>query len=123
MATPGDFFLGAVFVLLSLPSLVELHLIQVRFQYLHRHLAVAMLGAFVLTLNDSAARDVRYPDRGIGRIDVLAAFAARAERVDTKVFFIDIDLNRFIHLGCNRDRRERRVTPAVGIERRYPDEP
>ena len=56
--------------------------------------------------------------RGIGHVDVLAAGAARAERIDAQIVRLDIDLDLVVHLRVDEDGGERRVPPRIGVERR-----
>ncbi len=66
---------------------------------------------------------MRQPDRRVGLVDVLAALAARAERVDPQVLVEDLDLDRVVDLRGDVDRREGGVPPRGRVERRDPDEP
>ena len=58
------------------------------------------------------------PDRRLGLVDVLAAGALGAHRVDTHVGFLDVDLDAVVDHRIDGHARERRVPPRVGIERR-----
>src|SRR3979490_3387838 len=66
---------------------------------------------------------MREPYRRFGLVDVLTAGAARAHRVGADVGFLDIDLDAVVDYRKNRDAGKRRVSPRVGIERRYPHQP
>src|SRR6185312_13747109 len=58
---------------------------QPRREHRHRALAVAMLRAIVLAFDDDTGGEMREPNRRVGLVDVLAARARRAERVDAQV--------------------------------------
>ena len=73
--------------------LAQLHLVEPRAQHLHRLRAVLDLRLLVLLRDDDAGRDVRDADGGVGRVDALAARAARAERVDAQVLVVDLDVD------------------------------
>ena len=77
--------------LLSLP-LGPLAVEQARREHRHRLRAVAVLRAVVLALDDEAGRQVRDAHRRVGLVDVLAAGARRAERVDAQVGRVDLDV-------------------------------
>ena len=77
--------IDASFCCRSLQLAVE----QARGEHRHRLRAVAMLRAVVLAFDDEAGRQVRDAHRRIGLVDVLAAGARRAERVDAQVGGID----------------------------------
>ena len=81
-----------------------------------------MLRSLVLTRYDDARGQVRDANRGIGDVDVLAAGAARAVRVDADVFVFDLDVDVFGQLGPHEQRCERSVTPCRLIEGRDADE-
>ena len=63
-------------------------------------------------------RDVRDAHRRVGRVDALAAGAARAERVDAQILLVDLDVD-FLGLGQHRDGRGRRVDAAAGFGGRH----
>ena len=62
--------------------LFHLGLVQPRTQHGQRFLLVLVLAALVLTLDDRVGRDMRHADSGRGFVNVLAARAGGAERVD-----------------------------------------
>ena len=57
----------------GLPLLLELHLVEARLQDAHRHGAVGVLAALVLTRDDEVRRQVRDPDGRVRHVHVLAA--------------------------------------------------
>ena len=61
---------------------------------------------------------VRDAHGGIRHVDVLAARAAGAERVDAEIVQLDIDLDLVVDLREDEYGRERGVTPRGRIERR-----
>jgi hypothetical protein len=89
----------------------------------HRHVAVAMLGAFVLTAHDDVGREVRDPDRRVCLVHVLSAGPGRAKRVHADVLGVDVDLDGVVDLRKHVHGRERRVPAALRVERRDPHEP
>ena len=66
---------------------------------------------------------MREADRGFGLVDVLAAGAAGAHRVDAHVGFLDVDLDAVVDHRIDRDARERGVPARVGVERRNAHQP
>ena len=73
---------------------------------------VLVLALFVLALHDDAGFEVRQPHGRCGLVDVLAAGAARAERVEPIVVGLEIDFDVF-RLGQHGDRRGRGVDAAL----------
>ena len=96
-------------------SLVE----QPRREHRHRLRAVAVLRAVVLALDDEAGRQVRDAHRRVGLVDVLAAGARRAERVDAQVGRIDRDVGDRIGFRQHGDRARRRVDAALRLGLRH----
>ena len=77
-----------------------------------------MLRALVLATGHDAGGDMGDAHRGIRGVDMLAAAAARAVRINTEIFRLDFDLNRIVNFRTHENAGERRV-PALGlIERR-----
>ena len=106
-----------------LQALALLALDELGAQHLHRGLAVLRLRALVLALHDDPARPVRDAHRGVGLVDVLAARAGRAVRVDLQVVGLDLDLARVLDDRRDLDARERRLATVGGVERRQAHEP
>ena len=92
---------------------------QPRLQQRHRARAVLVLRALVLALDDDARRHVRDADRRIGLVDVLAARARGAVRVDAQVRGIDVDLVDFVELRQDRDGARRGVDAPLRLGRRH----
>ena len=68
-----------------------------------RALALVLeLALFVLALDDDAGFEVREPDGGGGFVDVLAAGAAGAERIEAIVVRLEVDFDLF-RLGQHGD--------------------
>jgi hypothetical protein len=63
-----------------------------RLQALHRLVAVGVLAALGLAFDHHAGGQVGDADRRFGLVDVLAAGAGRAERVDAQVGRVDLDV-------------------------------
>ena len=76
-----------------------------------------MLAAAVLALHDDAGGDVRQAHGRVGLVDVLAARAGCAVGVGAHVGRVDVDLDRVINLGVDKQRGERGVAPAGAVER------
>ena len=117
-------------LLLRAADLIELRLLlfhpdieQPRLQHAHRRVLVAVLRPLVLARDDDAGRQVRDADGRVGDVDVLAAGAARPERVDADVLLVDDDVLVLRQLRPDVDRRERRVAARSLIERRNAHEP
>src|SRR5439155_1132722 len=92
-------------------------------QHRHRRLAVLGLRALVLALHDDAGGPVRDAHRRVGLVDVLAAGARRAVRVDLQVVGIDDDLRGVLDHRRDLDAREARLAPVGGVERAQAHEP
>ena len=84
-----------------------------RLEPLHRLVAVRVLRALVLAFDDDAGRQVRDADRRVGLVDVLAAGAGRAERVDLQIGRIDFDVVDLVDFGQDRDRCGRGVDASL----------
>src|SRR5262245_41391157 len=112
-------------LLLRAPDLIELRLVlleldvvEPRFQDAHRRIAVAMLRPFVLTRDHEAGRQVGNADGRIGDVDVLTTCTARPEGIDPNVLVVNHDIDVFRQFGPDIERRERRMPPRRLIERR-----
>ena len=92
-------------------------------QDLHGAVPVAVLGPFVLTGDHDPRRQVRDAHCRVGHVDVLTAFAARPERVDAEVVFVDLDLDPVIQIRKGRHRSERGVAAMLGVKRGHPHQP
>src|SRR5690242_5193407 len=94
----------------------QLEFVEPRAQLLHGSVAVLVLRTLVLALNHDAGGEVRDAHRRIGHIDVLAAGAAGAERIDAEIVRLNIDLDFVVDLRVDEDRSERSVAARVGVE-------
>ena len=106
----------------SAVSVVTLRLLgvaQPRRQQRHRAGAVLVLRALVLALDDDARRQVRDADRRVGLVDVLAAGARRAIRVDLQIRLVDLDLADVLRLREHGDRAGRRVNAPLRLGIRH----
>ncbi|ABA50496.1 hypothetical protein BURPS1710b_3601 [Burkholderia pseudomallei 1710b] len=97
--------------------LVILLVLDPRGEHLQRAILVLVLRAVVLALDDDSRRDVRDAHRRIGLVDVLAARARRAERVDPQIGRIDLDFADLVGLGHHRDRARGRMDAALRLGR------
>src|SRR5215207_8224580 len=108
--------LGRLLLPTLLPQLlgaVELHALeQAGTQKLHRGRLVLRLRALVLALDDDPAGDVGDPHSGVGLVDVLAARAGGAVRVDPDVAVVDLHLDVALHQGRDVDLREAGVAAS-----------
>src|SRR5262249_32851187 len=84
-------------------------------QALQRLVAIRVLRALVLALDDDAGRQMRDADRRVGLVDVLSAGAGRAERVDLEVDGIDLDVVDRVDLRQDRDGRGRSMDAALRL--------
>ena len=84
-------------------------------QHLHRLGPVLVLAPLVLLLHDEAGRQMGNANRGIGRVDVLPARAARPVDVDLQIVVVDLDID-FARFGKHGDGRGGGVDapPAFG---------
>src|SRR5678815_158697 len=120
LVAPADVGLRILELLLRRHADAHLVLVEARAQHLPGLVAVAVLRAVVLALDDDAGRDVRQPHRRVGLVDVLAARARGAEGVGAHVGRVDVDLDRVVDLRIDEDAGERGVPAARGIERALP---
>src|SRR5215210_7847287 len=104
-------------------ALLPLELEEARPQDPHRYLAVLVLAALVLALDDGTGGEVCDPDRRVGLVDVLSSGSRRPVRVYLEVLLVDLDLDRVAHDRGDRDRREASVSPSASVERADPDQP
>ena len=65
---------------------------------------------------------VRQAHGRVGLVDVLAAGALRAVRVDADLVPVELDLDVVVDLGQDLDQGERRLAPLLRVERADPDE-
>jgi hypothetical protein len=103
--------------------LFQLQIVQPRLQDLHARGAILVLRSLVLARDDDAGGKVGDADGRIGHVDVLAAGAARPERIDSEVFVFDLDVDVVRQLRPDVDGRERRVPSRGLIERGDAHEP
>src|SRR5262249_13990073 len=92
---------------------------QARLEQRQRAGAVLVLAALVLALDDDAGRQVRDADRRVGLVDVLAASAGGAERVDLEVGIAQLDVLDLVHFRQDRDGRRRGVDASLGLGLRH----
>ncbi len=83
-------------------ALVDLELVELRLQHLHRGRAVLVLAALALAGDDDARRQVPQAHRGIGLVDVLAARPARAVGVHLDVGRVDLDVDLVVDRPARR---------------------
>ena len=119
LVAPADVGLGVFELLLFGLALAHLMVVQAAAQALPCHIAVAVLAAPVLALHHDAGRHVGQAHGGVGFVDVLAAGATGAESVNANVRWVDIDLDRIIDFGVDKDRGERGVAPTRRVEWRF----
>ena len=87
-------------------------LVQPGAKHLHRFRAVLDLRLLVLLRDDETGGYVREAHRRISRIDALAAGSTRAERVDSEILLVDLDIHLF-GFRQDGDRDRRRVDSAA----------
>src|SRR3984957_6131805 len=109
LTAEADVGFGGVELALVAPALFELELVEARAQHLHGGLAVLVLAAFVLALDDDAGGQVREANGGVDLVDVLASMAAGAEGVNAQILGLHLDVDAVIDLRDHVDGRERRV--------------
>src|SRR6266849_2092867 len=97
-------------------ALLDFQIVEARAKHLHGHLTILALAALCLTPDDDVGRDVSDADSGFHFIDVLPAFAARAEGVHAQIFGPDVDLNAIVDFRNHEDRRKGSVTACRLIE-------
>ena len=118
LATPLDLLLVALELRELSFLLLHLELKELRAQHLEALLAILELGALILALHDDARRLVRHADGRRRFVDVLAASARRAVRVDADIRHVDVDLDIVIDLRHDVAGRERRVAARLRVKRR-----
>ncbi len=92
-------------------------------EHLHRRCPVFVLAALVLALHDNARWFVQNPHRRACLVDVLAARAACAVKINLQVFLFYLNINVFLKLGEAVNCGKAGVPAFVGVKRAYPDEP
>jgi hypothetical protein len=78
-----------------------------------------MLGTFGLALYYDTGGNMGHAHGGRDFVDILTARAGSTIGIDTDIILFYIDRDVVFDFGNNIDRRERCMTPLVGIERRY----
>ncbi len=96
-------------------ALAALAVEQAGGEHAHRLRTVAVLRTVVLAFDHEAGGQVRDADRRIGLVDVLAARARGAKRIDADVCGIDRDVGNRIGLGNDRDRARRSVDAPLRL--------
>src|SRR5690606_34688103 len=81
---------------------------------------VLALAPLALARRRDPGRDVDYPDRRVGLVDVLAALPARPEGVDPEILLVDLDLDRVVDYRVDEYAREGGVAPGLRVEGRDP---
>ena len=103
--------------------LVHLEFVKLCPELLHRARAILMLRSLILALHDDTRGQMSHANGRVRTIHVLAARAACPERIDSKIFRPNIDLDLVINLRVHEHGREGRVPPRICIERRDAYEP
>src|ERR1700728_4765471 len=94
--------------------LLPLEVIESRTKYGERLGAIAMLRTVLLHHHHDPGGNVRHAHRGLGLVDVLAAGAAGAQRVDAQVRVVDGDVD-IPRLGQQGDGGGRGMDAAGGL--------
>src|ERR1700683_3027709 len=102
----------------SLAALFEFQLVKLGAKNLHSPFAVLVLAALVLALNHNAGRKVRDTDGGFNFVNILAAVAAGAECVDTKIVGFHHDVDFVVDLGDDKNGSEGSVPAGSLVEGR-----
>src|SRR6476659_1310080 len=123
LVTPADVRLRVLELRLLFLALAQLELVELRLQHCERLGAVAVLRPVRLALDDDVGGQVRDAHGGVGLVDVLSAGARCAIGVDAQVGRIDVELDRFVHLGIDEHAREGRMPSRVRVERTLAHEP
>jgi hypothetical protein len=108
--------LRAARVALGRRALLLLDVVELRAQELHGHGLVLVLRLLLLAVHDEPRRDVVDAHGRVGRVDGLAARAARAHDVDLEVLGIDLDLD-VLDLRHDGHRRRRGVDASLRLGR------
>ena len=98
---------------------LPLHLVEAGAQDLQRLGLVLVLRFFVLLDDDEPGRQMGDAHRAVGRVDRLAAGAARPEDVDAQVLVVDLDVD-LLRLGQDGDGRGRGMDASARFGLRYP---
>ena len=99
-------------------ALAPLEVVEPGAQQRERLGAIAMLRTVLLHHDDDAARNMRHPHGRLGLVDVLAAGAARAQRIDPQIGIIDRDVD-LLGLRQHGHRRGRGVDSAGCLGSRH----
>src|SRR5580704_5806373 len=106
---------------LRLP-LFDFLLVEMGAEDLHGDLAVLVLAALVLALDDDPARQVGDAHGGFDLVDVLTAVASGPEGVDAEVLGPDHDVDAVVDFRYHKNRGERGVAPRRLVKRRDPNQ-
>ena len=123
LAAPFDAFLGTLNFVELRALLLQLDLVELRFQHLHGLLAVLRLRAGHLALDDDAGGVVVQAHGRLHLVDVLSAGTAAAVGVPRDVRRTDFDLDVVVDDGISEDGGEGGVSPRRGVERRDAHQP
>ena len=99
-------------------AFLALRVVDLGTQERHGAGAVLVLRTLVLHEDNRGRRQMGDADRGFGLVDMLAAGALRAHRIDLQVRFVDIDVD-FLGFGQHRDGRRRRMNAALRLGFRH----
>src|SRR6266536_5005297 len=106
LTSPGDVQLGVFDRLKFFLFLFQFELVDAGTQDLPGHVAIANLRTLVLAAHDDSCGDVRNPDRRVRDVDMLAARAGGSVGVNTKVLFLDLDLDLVVDFRIDINRGE-----------------
>src|SRR4051794_27802633 len=104
--------MGGIFFFFLAPLVLE----QTCSHDLERFLLVLLLAAPVLATNNSACRNVKNLNRGVGGVHALAARTARTANFDPQIFRLQFKVD-FLGLGKDSDGRGRSVNASLRFGR------
>ena len=112
---PADIGLGCVFRVRRGLADRQFALVQPGTQLIIGFGLVLVLAALVLALDDDPGRQMRDPDRRIGRVDVLAASARSAIGIDAQLAFVDVDVDILVDDRIDPHTRKAGVPPRRAV--------
>ncbi len=99
-------------------ALFKLRLVEMRAEKFHGDFAILVLAALGLALDDDARGNMRDADGGFHFVDVLAAGAAGAKRVNANLVGLDVDFDLIVNFGDHEGGGKGSVAARGLVERR-----
>src|SRR4051794_19589070 len=123
LVAPADLRLARGLGTRLLLALLQLQIVEARFQHAPRDGAVLDLRALLLARHRDAGRQVRDAHRGIGRVDVLAPRARGAIGIDAALALVDLDVDVVVDDGVHPYRGKACVPARIRVVGRDAHQP